>query len=1127
MNTPARTFVLTALFSATAFAAAPANSSDSPPLLLREPTIHRDAIVFVFAGDLWRVPRTGGDAIRLTSHHGEEGMPRFSPDGTQIAFTGHYDGNTDVYVMPAAGGTPTRVTAHPGADIALGWTPDGSRILFRSPRHNTNPGNRLFTVAATGGLPTEVPLPIAEEGSYSADGRRLAYVPNFQWQAAWKRYRGGQTQRIWLATLADSSVEMLPRENSNDFNPLWSGDTIYFLSDREGPVTLFAYDMRSRAVRRVIENTGLDFKSASLGTDAIVLEQFGALHVLDLKTQRTARVNVRVSGDFPEVRRRLLEVKGAAVNNARLSATGQRAVFEARGDIISVPAEKGDVRNLTRTPSGAERDPAWSPDGKWIAWFSDVSGEYELHLSDQTGLGEKRVIKLSEPSFFYAPAWSPDSKHLVYSDKHLRLWLLTVEGGHEPVKIDEAPLSGLDSGYAGYAWSPDSKWVTFARLLPNRLGAVFIYGLEDKKVHQVTDGMSDAISPDFDAGGKYLYFAASTDIGPASQSWGDLSSLNRPATRNLYLAVLDKTVPSPLAPESDEENGGDDKKERAKDDSAKPDEDRQTAIADSDPKAKSGPAKADEGGSEEKKDDDASKEKPVVVKIDFEDITQRIVALPMPAKNYKGLVAGKAGTLWVLEGPTIDPTDGPVDVTLHKFDLEKREPKEIGDGLRAFDVSDDGGKILYRKGDDWFIVGADEAPKADAKPLRFGGLTLEVEPRAEWRQMFHEAWRIQRDFFYDPNLHGLDLKVMTARYEPFLDGIASRADLNRLFEEMLGEMTAGHTFIGGGDEPEFPRISAGLLGADYTLEGGRYRFARIYSGESWNPNLRAPLTEPGVNVAAGEYLLAVDGRELTADDEVFSFFLGRADRLVTLRVGPKPDGSGARDVQVRPVDDESGLRNRAWIEDNRRRVSELSDGQLAYVYVPDTYAEGYTSFNRYYFAQVDKAGFIIDERYNQGGFLADYIIDHLRRPILSYAHERDGMDISSPLGASAGPKVMLINEYAGSGGDYLPWTFRKAGIGTLVGKRTWGGLIGIGGYPPLLDGGGVTAPRWAIYGTDGEWEVENVGIAPDIEVELEPRAWREGRDTQLEKAVEIALEQLRRNPPRPAKRPAYPNYHRR
>lgn len=1104
-------------FATLLFTASLVVAQAAPRLLLQKPTLSRQQIVFVYAGDLWTVSRDGGDATRLTSGVGVETDPRFSPDGTQIAFTGEYEGNTDVYVVPASGGVPRRLTFHPGPDRAIGWTPDGKNVLFSSPRNSPFYNNRLFTVPVEGGFPTELPLPMAEEGSFSADGTRLAYVPTGQWQEAWKRYRGGQTKPIWIADLSDLSLEKVPRDNSNDFNPLWVEDTIYFLSDRNGPMTLFSYSLDSKEVKQVVRNDGFDFKSASAGPGGIIIEQFGALRLYDFGSGRTTRIDVRIAADLAEVRPRFKKVENKDLGAGRISPTGQRAVFEVRGEIITVPAEKGDVRNLTRTPNVAERDPSWSPDGKWIAYFSEESGEYALHLRDQSGLSEVRKISLGNPpSFFYSPTWSPDSKKVAYTDKRGWLWWVDLEK-RKPVRVDTNTF-GLQ--LEAPTWSPDSQWLAYAKLLPNCLGAIFVHHLEDGKNHQLTDGMSDAAFPAFDASGKYLYFAASTDSGPAN-FWGDLSSVNRPVTRSAYLIVLDKSLSSPLAPESDEEKieGQKDKKtgDEAKEVEHTDSEDRKGDTASGE--------KADKGADAGKKDG-KSKSEPAKVKIDFANISQRILSLPLPAKNYKGLVAGKSNIVWLLEGPAVDQIRiDSEQLVLQRFDLSKRKAEKFLEGVQAISLSHNGEKLLYEKGQSWFIAGTDTPPKGEEKALHLAGFQLPVDPLQEWRQMYHEAWRLERDFLYDPNFHGLDLKAASRRYEPYLDGLASRRDLNYLFVEMLGELTLGHVFVNGGDMPVVPRVSVGLLGADYRIENDHYRFARIYSGENWNPQLRAPLTEPGVEVAVGDYLLAVDGRNVVASQEIFSYFLDKADKLVTLRVGPNPDGTEARDIKVKPVGSENGLRNRAWIEDNRRKVDELSKGRLGYVYLPDTYRGGYENFNRYYFAQVDKQGFIIDERFNGGGLLADYVIDYLRRPIVNYVATREGADFSLPMGANPGPKVMIINEFAGSGGDALPWYFRKAGLGKLVGKRTWGGLVGWAGSAPLLDGGFIGAPSRAIYGTKGQWEVENVGIAPDIEVEMDPKACAAGHDSQLERAIEVALQSLREHPPQKARRPAYPNYH--
>jgi tricorn protease len=1084
-------------------APSPAAATRKAPLLLQKPTVSRTQVVFSFAGDLWIVGREGGEARRLTSGVGRETEPYFSPDGTLVAFTGEYDGNVDVYVVEATGGVPRRLTWHPAEDHVTGWTPDGQSVLFHSTRTSFQYFEKLFTIPLTGGLAQELPLPRAVQGAYSPDGRRLAYVPINQWQRAWKRYRGGQTTPVWIADLVDSAVEAVPRENSNDACPAWLGDRVYFLSDRNGPMSLFAYDTKTKQVHEAVKNDGLDFKWLTAGPDVLAYEQFGALYLYDPATGASKPVEVRLAGDFPEVRPRFAKV-AKKLGAPALSPGGKRVAFEARGEILTVPAEKGDVRNVTRSPAVADRDPSWSPDGQKLAWLSDESGEYALHVRDQNGLGEVKKIGLgTPPSFFYHPRWSPDGKRIALGDKRGNAWHVDVEKAGPPVKVDTDAFEIPDP-----LWSPDSKWLAYTKVLPNNLAAVFVFSLETGKATQVTDGMSDARFPAWDRGGKYLYFTASTDMGPAA-SPGSMAGMNRPTSRTVYAIVLSKDLPSPLAPESDEEKPEEKDKDKAKD----KDSSAEKPAADGKDGAKS-------------KDGEAKKpDKPVVVKLDLERIGQRTLALPIPADNYVALAAGKEGQIFLTKGPRVFPLEGPpATFELVKFDLEKRKTETLVSGTSDTSLAANGEKLLYKKDDGWFIAGSDTPAKAGEGAVKVAEAQVWVEPRAEWRQMYHETWRIERDFLYDPGFHGLDLAAAEAKYSPWVDGLASRDDLNELFQEMLGELTLGHVFVGGGDEPEPPKVKGGLLGADLAVENGRYRFTRVLDGESWNPDLRAPLTQPGVNVVAGEYLLAVNGEELRPPTSPYRPLEATAGKAVVLRVGPTPDGKGARDVTLVPVDDEAGLRRLAWIEGNRRKVDGLSKGRLAYVYLPDTANGGYTAFNRYYFAQVDRQGAVLDERWNGGGLLADYVIDFLRRNVTSYAVTREGSTFSIPA-AIYGPKVMIINESAGSGGDAMPWYFRKAGLGTLVGTRTWGGLVGIGGYPPLLDGGHVTAPRFAIYGTDGQWEVENVGISPDVTVDLDPKLWRQGHDAQLEKAVEVALATLEKSPPPEHKRPPYPNYH--
>ncbi|MBI3207707.1 MAG: PD40 domain-containing protein [Candidatus Solibacter usitatus] len=1059
------------------------------PYLLQQPTMNDTHIVFVFAGDLWTVERKGGAATRLTTGKGVEYGPYFSPDGKTVVFTGEYDGNLDVFTVPASGGVPKRLTSHPAADRSMGWTPDGKRVLFISNREAYARSTQMYTVSVDGGLPEMLPFPGMAAGSLSPDGKEIAYMPVTRADRIWKRYQGGMTTPIWIGKLSDSSYTAIPRKNSNDHSPMWVGKDVYFLSDRGGRTTLFRYDTRAKQVAQAIDNKGLDIKSATAGPGGIVYEQFGAIHTYDFKSGKTQQVNIGLSGDLAEVRPRL-EKAQKWIRNAHLSPSGARAVFEARGEIFTVPAEKGNARNITNSETSAERDPAWSPDGKWIAYFSDASGEYKLHLSPQDGIGEVKKISLGNPpSFFYEPTWSPDSKKISYSDKRLNLWYIDIEK-QTPVKVDQSTYHGSETSW-DTQWSPDSKWLAYSRQLKSRLSAISVYNLENSKATQITDGMSDARSPVWDRGGKYLYLTASTDVGPTTGGL-DLSTFNRPVTRNVYVVVLRKEDPSPLAPESDEEKVAEEKKP------------------------------------EEKKD---AKPAAVEVKIDLDGIEQRTIALPLPARNYAGMQGGKAGILFLVDTPSLPEFGrGPAgagrdSAVIQKFDLSKRKADRFLEGVRSFVVSANGEKILYRQSGGWFIAATTAPPKAGDGRLKLDDIEMRIDPVAEWKQMYKEVLRIERDFFYDPNHHGLDLQALGERYEKYLKGIASRSDLNYLFAEMLGELSVGHLYIQGGDTPEVNQVRGGLLGADFKIENGRYRIAKVYNGENWNPDTRAPLTQPGVNVKEGDYILAINGKNLTGTDEIYALLEGTAGKNTRLRVGADAGGAGARDVTVTPIDSESGLRRLAWMEGNRRKVDQATGGKVAYVYLPDTAVGGYTYFNRYYFAQSDRQALIVDERFNGGGKAADYIIDYLRRPLWNYWSSRDGADYSTPATNIAGPKVMLINEYAGSGGDALPWYFRRAGLGKLIGKRTWGGLVGIGGYPTLIDGGSVTAPHFGFWNPDGKWDVENHGTDADIDVELDPKAWREGRDTQLEKAIEVILAELKKNPPPVHKKPPYPVYH--
>ena len=867
------------LANATAGAQTPAAS----PLLLQRPTVSRTLVAFSYGGDIWTVPRAGGSARRITAGVGTATHPSFSPDGSLIAFTGAYDGNTDVYVVAAEGGVPRRLTYHPAPDEVVGWTPDGSRVLFRSSRSSFSRFSRLYTVSKDGGPATEVALPRSADGSFSPDGKRLAYMPSDPANEIWKRYRGGEASEIWLATLSDASIERVPHEGSNDEGPMWFRDAVYFLSDRNGPTTLYKYDTKTKQVSQAIVNHGLDIKSASAGPDVIVYEQFGALYLFDPATQQSTAIPVTVAGDLPRVRPHYVPVADR-IESASLSPTGARAVFEARGEILTVPADKGDVRDLTNTTATMERDPAWSPDGRWVAFFSDASGEYALHIVPQAGVGPARSITLGDsPSYYYSPSWSPDGKKISYLDKRLQLWYVDVATG-KSVKVDadsyEAPWRGLDP-----AWSPDSRWIAYTKVLANHLRAVCLYSLETGAATQITDGLSDARFPSFDKGGDYLYFAASTNAGP-TVGWIDMTSFDHPVTRSLYLVVLRNDRPSPLAPLSDEE----------KIDSAS---------------ALTAGAKADTGKKTGAGASDTAKKKTAAIapiRIDLEHIDQRIVALPTGERRWSGVAAGASGTLFLLETVDREP-DSAQDSrgtrqTLYKWDLASRKLVKVLDGISGFGpdgnadgdrgqstfrLSHNGQRMLYKAQGQWVIAPTDGSAKPGEGGLKVGEIQVAVDPRAEWQQMYRETWRVERDFFYDPGHHGLDLTAAEKKYEPYLAGVASHDDLRYLLTEALGELTVGHLFIfGGGDDQGRHQPPSGLLGADYTVDHDRYRIARIYTGENWNPALRAPLTQPGVNVVVGDYVLAVNGIDVRATEDIYKYFEATAGKSVVLRVGTDP-----------------------------------------------------------------------------------------------------------------------------------------------------------------------------------------------------------------------------------------------
>lgn len=1035
-------------------------------MLLRQPTISTENIVFVYANDLWIVSKDGGDARRLTSNEGLESYPHFSPDGKWIAFTGQYDGNTDVYLIPAEGGQPERLTWHPGADQVTGWTPDGEFILFSSSREGVLPTkeSRIFKISKKGGMPEALPIPRAVAGEISEDGKYIAYQQIGFWDPEWRNYRGGQAKPIWIVDLKTFSLKMTPQpDNERHTDPVWLNNIVYFLSERDYANNIWSFNPANDELKQQTFHADFDVKSLDAGGGQVVYEQGGSLHVLNPANGSAKKLTINVRGDFHWARPRWEDVRPTTLQHASLSPTGQRALFEYRGEIFTVPREKGNGRNITNTSGVADRYPVWSPDGKRVAWFSDASGEYQLMITDQEGLEKPKSLALPNPTFYFRPVWSPDGKYIAYTDTDYNLWYVDVNNGQ--AKKADTDRYAHPNRSLNPAWSPDSKWIAYARLTDSHYKVIKVHNVETGASLQLTDGLADAISPAWDATGKYLYFLASTNYG-LNTGWLDMSSYDRPVTRALYLIVLNKDDASPLLPRSDEE------KEKPK---------------------------------EEKP---AAKDVAPVVKIDMDGLAQRILAVDVPLRNYTDLHAGPENYVFFAE--SVPNQQGQ---TLHRYNFKDLKAEVFLSPVHSVAISHDRKSILYRNASTWGILGTTDSNKkiGDGKLEAIAGLKLKIDPMAEWKQIFREGWRYQRDFLYVNNTHGAPWNDLYNWYSPWVEFVRHRTDLNYIVDILGGEVAVGHSYTSGGDFPDVKNVPIGLLGADYETDKNYYRFKKIYTGENWNPELKAPLREPGINIKEGDYLLEVNGQTVTASENLYRYFEATAGKQIKLRVNSKPSTEGSRLVTVVPVENENQLRMLHWVESNRKKVDELSNGRLAYVYVPNTGQGGYTYFNRYYFAQQHKKGAVIDERNNGGGSAADYMVDIMARPLHGYFNSRAGdhRPFLTPNAGIFGPKVMIINERAGSGGDLLPYMFNKMKLGPLVGTKTWGGLVGTWDTPLFIDGGRMVAPRGGFYDVQGEWAVEGVGVSPDIAVEQTPAEVIKGRDPQLERAVQEALALLK------------------
>jgi tricorn protease len=1058
--------------------------------LLRMPDIHGRTVVFVYAGDLWTVSVQGGEARRLTSSAGFESNPKFSPDGAWIAFTGEYDGNTDVYVMPARGGEPRRLTYHPGSDRVIGWEPDGRRIRFQSGRQShTGRDLQLHTVDREGGLPERMILPEAGLSSWSPDGKRLAFNRITREERTWKRYQGGMAQNVWIYDFARNTTQKVTDWLGTDNFPMWHGETIYYTSDRAaGRLNIWAWHEPSGEHRQITFHDRYDVKFPSLGPDAIVYEHGGWLYVLDLTREATAprRLEISVRSDNVWARPALRSVDDK-LHEMDISPDGNRAVISARGDLFSLPAAKGPVRNLTATADVRERMPAWSPDGLTLAYLSDESGEYEIYLRPADGSGQPRRLTEGLGGWIYSLRWSPDGKHLLVGNAALSLLL---------VDTDRGRIKTIDQGITGPVtdgtWSASSDWIAYTRPESNGFRSLRLYELKSGKVHPVTDDFTSEGNPCFDSEGQYLFFTSARHLNPTLGGF-DLHPLwaNRDG---IYLVTLRADLPHPFPPEADtvKVGGGDD------DDDADKGNDED---------------KAKDRGKDRKRGKDAGSEP---LRIDLDGLADRMVALDVTPSNYFGLRFAD-GKLFYLDRP-FTPGGGrgnqSATTSLKFYDLKEREEKTVLAKLSSYVMSADGKKLLYRDGSTLGIVAAKADQQPAEKPLRTKDMKALVDPRAEYRQMLREAWRLQRDFFYDPNLHGVDWNLMWERYSELLPYVSHGADFTYLVGELIAELNAGHAYARPGDRPRHPRIGTGLLGCDFALDerSGRYRFERVLTERDWNSDTDTPLFGPGRTVAPGEYLLAVNGTELRAPQNPYSLFIDQVGEQITLRVGPRPDGKDSREITVVTIRSEAPLRYNAWVEHNRRRVDELSGGKIGYLHLPNTAVGGQQGFARGYYPQLRKDALIIDERYNGGGFIPDFFMNILRQRLVNLWRPRYGQDWRTPGTAFLGHLAMLSNAYAGSGGDALPYYFKFYELGPVIGTRTWGGLVGISRTIPLLDGGNVTFPEFGIYSLDGEWVVENYGVDPDIHVDNLPHEVIAGRDPQLEKAVEVLLERIAREP---------------
>lgn len=1082
--------------------------------LLRFPAIHGSTVVFTYAGDLYSAPVDGAaPARKLTSHGGFEMFPRFSPDGKTIAFTGQYDGNTEVYSIPAGGGVPKRLTytATIARDevsdrmgpnnVVMGWTPDGKSIVFRSRMRTFNDFiGQLYTVPAEGGLPTQLPLPRGGFCSFSPDGTKLAYNKVFREFRTWKRYRGGMADDIWIYDFQTRKTDQLTKTDAQDIFPMWHGNSIYFISDRDEPFryNLYRADLGTKETKKLTNFTDFDIKFPSLGDQAIVFEQGGWIWKFDLASQQAEKLKIRIADDGLGGRGGWADVS-KRIASYEVAPGGKRALFSARGDLFTVPAKSGITRNLTQTPGVHDRDATWSPDGKKIAFISDRTGEDEIWLIDPKG-GEPTQLTAGGDNYKYALAWSPDSKKIAWSDRKQRLRMIDVES-KQVTEVFRSPVFEIRD----FSWSPDSQWLVFSQPTENAHSKVTLYSLADGKLTDVTDAWYDADNPTFSGDGKWLFFASKRDFNP-TYSQTEWNHVYNNMTR-VYALALAKSTASPFAPRNDEA-GPDEKKEEKK-----PDEKKEDAAAKD--------AKKDGEKKDEAKKDDAKKEEkkkePAKTVIDLDGLSQRVIGLPVPAANYGALKSAGSAVFYIRGGPGAPPS-------LCLFDLGQPNPKEVVLGrVGGYDLSADGKHMIVSRDGSFSILDTPKGPLPEKlEPLDLSGLRVELDRYAEWKQIYAECWRQMRDFFYAENMHGVDWPAIRRKYEPLIAHVNHRADLTYVIGEMISELNCGHAYVGGGELPPVTKTPMGLLGAQFERDPatGFFKITKILDGENWDKKGRSPLTEMGVDVKVGDFIVAINGAPASRYKSIQEGLVGTAGKMVALKVNKEAKAEGAREVLVTPIEDEGELYYLEWVRGNREKVAKATGGRVGYLHVPDMLTTGLNEFTRQFYPQIRKEALIIDMRGNGGGNVSPQLIERLRREMMMIEMARNTVSSPEPREMILGPKVCLLNEYSASDGDLFPYQFRQAKLGKLIGKRSWGGVVGIRGTLPLLDGGTLNRPEFSRYDNAGkEWVIEGRGVSPDIEVDNDPADEMAGKDAQLEKAIEVILEELKTKgvqlPPKP------------